>query len=238
MRVTKKIKAEQLAILADVYADAKPALVFRNPFELLIAVILSAQCTDKRVNVVTARLFSRAATAQAIVDMGLPALENEIRDCGLFRNKAKNILATCELLVRDYAGEVPEDFEVLQTLPGVGRKTANVVMSVGFGHPAIAVDTHVFRVANRLKLATGKTPLEVERGLMRAIPEENWSQAHHWLIWHGRRLCKAQRPLCAECPLATVCPSAAEFTAAQKASKAIPKAKAGRAKKGLAADIE
>ena len=208
MRVTKKIKEEQIASLQETNRGVKPALIFRNPFELLIAVILSAQCTDKRVNVTTARLFQRAATPEAILEMGLPALEDEIRDCGLFRNKAKNILATCQLLCERYGGEVPDDFEALQTLPGVGRKTANVVESVGFHHPAIAVDTHVFRVSNRLKLAVGSTPLEVEQGLRKTIPREQWSDAHHWLIWHGRQLCKARKPLCSQCPLAPVCPSA------------------------------
>lgn len=207
MRVTKKIKAEQIAILGEVYKDTKPALKFRNPFELLIAVILSAQCTDVRVNITTERLFAKAPCPQDIVDMGLPALEQEIKDCGLFRNKAKNIMATCEILVREFDSKVPEDFDTLLKLPGVGRKTANVVTSIAFGRPAIAVDTHVFRVANRLKLAVGDTPLEVEEGLMKAIPKELWSQAHHWLIWHGRRVCKARRPLCGECPLGEVCPS-------------------------------
>ncbi|SFI28560.1 DNA-(apurinic or apyrimidinic site) lyase /endonuclease III [Selenomonas ruminantium] len=207
MRVTKKIKQEQLAILERLYRGAKPELIFRNAFELLIAVILSAQCTDKRVNVTTARLFQKAATPEAILSLGLAQLEEEIRDCGLFRNKAKNILAACQMLCEQYGGEVPADFEALQSLPGVGRKTANVVMSVAFHQPAIAVDTHVFRIANRLKLATGKTPLEVEHGLQKAIPREKWSDAHHWLIWHGRKICKARKPLCTECPLAPVCPS-------------------------------
>jgi endonuclease-3 len=174
---------------------------------LLIAVILSAQCTDKRVNVTTARLFQKAADPAAILAMGLPALEEKIRDCGLFRNKAKNIMATCQILCEQYGGEVPADFVKLQELPGVGRKTANVVMSVGFGAPAIAVDTHVFRVSNRLKLAVGDTPLAVEQGLMKAIPKDKWSAAHHWLIWHGRNVCKARKPLCNACPLAGVCPS-------------------------------
>ena len=207
MRVTKKIKEEQIRILGEVYKDTKPALIFRNPFELLIAVILSAQCTDKRVNVTTARLFQKAATPAAILALGLPALEEEIRDCGLFRNKAKNIMATCQILCEIYGGEVPADFAKLQELPGVGRKTANVVMSVGFHVPAIAVDTHVFRVSNRLKLAEGDTPLAVEQGLMKTIPKDKWSAAHHWLIWHGRNICKARKPLCSQCPLAEVCPS-------------------------------
>ena len=207
MRVTKKTKDEMIRVLSEVYADAKPALAFRNPFELLVAVILSAQCTDRRVNIVTKRLFARAATAEAIVRMGLSELEKEIHECGFFHAKAKNILATSEILARDYGGEVPEDFDTLIGLPGVGRKTANVVMSVAFKVPAIAVDTHVFRVANRLRLAVGETPEEVERGLQKAIPREQWSDAHHWLIWHGRKICKSRRPLCADCPLAKLCPS-------------------------------
>ena len=207
MRVTKKIKEEQIRILGEVYKDAKPALIFHNPFELLIAVILSAQCTDKRVNVTTARLFKKVTMPEDIMDMGLEKLEEEIRDCGLYHNKAKNIMGACQELCNKFQGRVPADFELLMELPGVGRKTANVVLSVGFDIPAIAVDTHVFRVANRLKLAVGDTPLVVEKRLMKAIPQEKWSAAHHWLIWHGRNICKARKPLCHECPLAEVCPS-------------------------------
>ena len=207
MRVTKKIREKQLEILEETYRSAKPELHFSNPFELLIAVILSAQCTDKRVNITTARLFKKAATPAAIVALGISGLEEEIKDCGLFRNKAKNIMATCRTLVEEFGGEVPSDYGTLLKLPGVGRKTANVVTSVAFGRPAIAVDTHVFRIANRLKLAVGETPLAVEKGLMKVIPREKWSAAHHWLIYHGRRVCKANRPLCGECPLADVCPS-------------------------------
>ena len=207
MRVTKKIREKQLEILEETYRGAKPELHFSNPFELLIAVILSAQCTDKRVNITTARLFKKAATPAAIVALGISGLEEEIKDCGLFRNKAKNIMATCRTLVEEFGGEVPSDYDTLLKLPGVGRKTANVVTSVAFGRPAIAVDTHVFRIANRLKLAAGETPLAVEKGLMKVIPREKWSAAHHWLIYHGRRVCKANRPLCGECPLADVCPS-------------------------------
>ena len=207
MRVTKKVREKQLEILEETYRGAKPELHFSNPFELLIAVILSAQCTDKRVNITTARLFKKAATPAAIVALGISGLEEEIKDCGLFRNKAKNIMATCRTLVEEFGGEVPSDYDTLLKLPGVGRKTANVVTSVAFGRPAIAVDTHVFRIANRLKLAVGETPLAVEKGLMKVIPREKWSAAHHWLIYHGRRVCKANRPLCGECPLADVCPS-------------------------------
>ena len=209
MRVTKAIKAEQLRILRELYPNAKPALTFKTPFELLIAVILSAQCTDVRVNVVTGRLFQYANTPEAIAALGQVKLETAIHDCGFFRMKAKHILETCDILLQEYGGEVPADFEALQRLPGVGRKTANVVMSVAFHAPAIAVDTHVFRVANRLRLAVGKTPLEVEKGLQKAIPRDDWSDAHHWLILHGRQLCKARKPLCADCPLSPVCPSSA-----------------------------
>lgn len=209
MRVTKAIKAEQLRILRALYPNAKPALEFKSPFELLIAVILSAQCTDVRVNLVTSRLFPYANTPEAIASLGQTKLEAVIHDCGFFRMKAKHILETCDILLREYGGEVPADFEALQKLPGVGRKTANVVMSVAFHAPAIAVDTHVFRVSNRLRLAVGKTPLDVEKGLQKAIPREDWSDAHHWLILHGRQLCKARKPLCGQCPLAPVCPSSA-----------------------------
>lgn len=209
MKITKKVKDEMLAILENTYKDTKSALNFNNPFELLIAVILSAQCTDKRVNVTTARLFAKANTPEAILNMGVENLENEIRDCGLFRNKAKNIIATCHKLCSDYNGQVPSDFDELLKLPGVGRKTANVVSSIAFNRPAIAVDTHVFRVSNRLHLAEGNTPNEVEKGLQKAIPMEKWSDAHHWLIWHGRKICRARKPLCGECQLKELCPSAA-----------------------------
>ena len=209
MRVTKAIKAEQLRILKETYPNAKPALHFNSPFELLIAVILSAQCTDVRVNIVTGRLFLKANTPEAIAALGQEELEAAIHDCGFFRMKAKHILETCDIILQQYGGEVPADFEALQKLPGVGRKTANVVMSVAFHEPAIAVDTHVFRVSNRLHLAVGKTPLEVEKGLQKVIPRKSWSDAHHWLILHGRQLCKARKPLCEKCPLNLICPSAA-----------------------------
>ena len=189
MRVTKAIKAEQLALLEEHYIDAKPALEYTNEFELLVAVVLSAQCTDERVNIVT-------------------KLEALIKDCGLYKSKAKNLIATGHILVEQYHGEVPREFDQLVELPGVGRKTANVVVSVLFGTPAIAVDTHVFRVANRLKLGIAKTPEEMEQKLQKAIPKEKWSAAHHWLIYHGRRVCKARKPLCETCFLNHLCPSA------------------------------
>lgn len=182
-------------------------LHFTSPFTLLVAVILSAQCTDKRVNVITNRIFPRLDTPAKMVSLTQSQLETEIHDCGLYKAKAKNLLGMCRMLLSDYHGEVPEDFDELVKLPGVGRKTANVVRSVAFGYPAIAVDTHVFRVANRLKLAAGTTPLEVEKGLQKAIPKEDWSAAHHWLIWHGRRVCHARKPDCETCFLQNVCPS-------------------------------
>lgn len=207
MRVTKAIKAQMLEILEKDYGHTKPALNFTTPFELLIAVMLSAQCTDVRVNITTARLFPRANIPEQILALGLEELEHEIRDCGLFRSKAKNIISTCEILVNKYQGQVPESFDELVQLPGVGRKTANVVASIAFDYPAIAVDTHVFRVANRTKLGIGKTPEVVEKKLQQAIPRDKWSKAHHWLIWHGRLVCKARKPLCRQCHLQELCPS-------------------------------
>lgn len=207
MRVTKKVKAEQLRRLSEVYKNDGTMLHFTSPFTLLVAVILSAQCTDKRVNVITNRIFPRLDTPAKMVSLTQSQLETEIHDCGLYKAKAKNLLGMCRMLLSDYHGEVPEDFDELVKLPGVGRKTANVVRSVAFGYPAIAVDTHVFRVANRLKLAAGITPLEVEKGLQKAIPKEDWSAAHHWLIWHGRRVCHARKPDCETCFLQNVCPS-------------------------------
>ena len=207
MRGTKKVKAEQLRRLSEVYKNDGTMLHFTSPFTLLVAVILSAQCTDKRVNVITNRIFPRLDTPAKMVSLTQSQLETEIHDCGLYKAKAKNLLGMCRMLLSDYHGEVPEDFDELVKLPGVGRKTANVVRSVAFGYPAIAVDTHVFRVANRLKLAAGTTPLEVEKGLQKAIPKEDWSAAHHWLIWHGRRVCHARKPDCETCFLQNVCPS-------------------------------
>ena len=206
--VNDAIKKRQLAILEETYAGTVPELVFNSPFELLIAVILSAQCTDKRVNAVTKELYKIANTPEQFLALGQAKLEELIKSCGFYRMKSKNILAACRMIVDNFNGEVPETFEELVTLPGVGRKTANVVTSVAFKTPAIAVDTHVFRIANRLQLATGNTPLEVELGLQKVIPREKWSDAHHWLIWHGRKICKAQRPLCNQCPLIECCPSA------------------------------
>ena len=202
-----EIRKQQLSILEATYKGAIPELIFNSPFELLIAVILSAQCTDKRVNAVTKELFKIANTPEQFLILSQAKLEELIKSCGFYRMKSKNILAACKMIVDKFNGEVPNTFDELVTLPGVGRKTANVVTSVAFKQPAIAVDTHVFRIANRLQLAIGSTPLEVELGLQKVIPREKWSDAHHWLIWHGRKICKAQRPLCNECPLINCCPS-------------------------------
>lgn len=207
MRITKAIKQEMLSILEDCYQGTSTALEYSTPFELLIAVVLSAQCTDVRVNIITKRLFPEYNTPTKIRDMGLEKLEEYIRDCGLYHSKARNIMATCDILCREYDEKVPETFEELITLPGVGRKTANVVLSQLFDIPAIAVDTHVFRVSNRLGLAKGDTPRAVEEGLMKAIPRNKWSDAHHWLIWHGRKVCKARKPECNTCALVALCPS-------------------------------
>jgi len=192
--------------LANLYPDARSALHYRSPYELLVAVILSAQCTDERVNKVTKTLFAEYNTPEKMVSLSQEELETYIFSCGFYHNKAKHILSASAEILEKYGGEVPNTLEGLQTLAGVGRKTANVVYSVAFGGDAIAVDTHVFRVSNRLELATGKTPEQVERGLMQAIPKELWSKAHHYLIWHGRKVCHSQRPDCAHCTLNGLCP--------------------------------
>ena len=177
----------------------------RTPFELLVAVVLSAQATDKGVNKATAKLFPVANTPAAIAALGVEGLIPYVQSIGLFRNKAKNIVALSELLLRDHAGQVPADRDALEKLPGVGRKTANVVLNVAFGQPTIAVDTHIFRVSNRTGLAPGRTPEEVEQKLLRYVPEEFRLHAHHWLILHGRYTCKARTPMCPTCVVADLC---------------------------------
>ena len=180
-------------------------LNYRTPFELLVAVVLSAQATDKGVNLATAKLFPKANTPQAIWQLGEEGLTAYIRSIGLYRTKAKNIVALCRKLIDEHGGEVPASREALESLPGVGRKTANVVLNVAFGQPTIAVDTHIFRVANRTGLAHGKTPEEVERRLVKFTPEEFRHDAHHWLILHGRYVCQARKPRCPECVIAALC---------------------------------
>lgn len=180
-------------------------LEYSSNFELLAAVLLSAQATDVGVNKATRPLFAVANTPQKMLELGLEALEGSIKTIGLYRTKAKNLLATCEILVRQHGGEVPHDRAALEALPGVGRKTANVVLNIAFGEPTLAVDTHVFRVANRTGLASGKTPLEVEKKLLRRVPATYLQHAHHWLILHGRYVCKASSPKCSECAVNAVC---------------------------------
>jgi endonuclease-3 len=180
-------------------------LVYRSPFELLIAVILSAQATDVGVNKATAKLYPVANTPQAILKLGEAGLKQYIKTIGLFNAKAHNIMATCEALVTQHAGAVPRERAALEALPGVGRKTANVVLNVAFGEPTMAVDTHIFRVSNRTGLAPGKTPLAVERGLLAVIPPRYLEHAHHWLILHGRYICKARAPECWRCPARGFC---------------------------------
>jgi endonuclease-3 len=180
-------------------------LVYSTPFELLVAVILSAQATDKGVNRATAELFPLANTPEAILALGEEGLKHHIRSIGLFNSKAKNIIKTCAILVSEHGGEVPADRRSLEALPGVGRKTANVVLNTAFGEPTMAVDTHIFRVCNRTHIAPGKTPLEVERKLLRFVPDEFRKDAHHWLILHGRYQCTARRPGCRVCIIRDLC---------------------------------
>lgn len=180
-------------------------LEFGSPFELLVAVILSAQATDKSVNLATGGLFPVANTPQAILALGEDRLKHHIKTIGLYNSKARNIIAMCAQLLERHGGDVPRDREALERLAGVGRKTANVVLNTAFGDPTIAVDTHVFRVANRTGLAPGKTVLEVEKKLMKAVPREFLADAHHWLILHGRYTCLARKPKCAECVIADLC---------------------------------
>jgi endonuclease-3 len=187
--------------------DPHPAteLEYQSTFELLIAVILSAQATDVSVNLATRRLYKVANTPEAILDIGEEGLKSYIRTIGLFNSKAKNIIATCKILLDDFAGEVPRDRVALESLPGVGRKTANVILNTAFGQPTMAVDTHIFRVSNRTGLAIGKTPLIIERKLIKSIPQQFLLDAHHWLILHGRYVCKARTPNCAECIVRDLC---------------------------------
>ena len=180
-------------------------LDYGTPFELLVSVILSAQATDDGVNKATSKLYKVANTPQAILALGVDGLKSYIRTIGLFNSKAENIIKTCRILVEEHDGEVPRTREELERLPGVGRKTANVILNTAFGEPTIAVDTHIFRVANRTGRATGKTPLEVEKRLVRLTPEEFMKDAHHWLILHGRYVCKARKPECGRCPIIEWC---------------------------------
>lgn len=188
-------------------------LIFHSHFELLIAVILSAQATDASVNKATARLFKTANTPEAFLQLGITELKKHIQSIGLYHSKAKNIMATCQILSeRQYPHQIPDTLEALMALPGVGRKTANVVLNCAFNKPTMPVDTHVFRVAHRLGLSDGSTPLAVEKDLLKTIPKRFLNHAHHWLILHGRYICKARKPMCPDCPVSTWCPFESKTT--------------------------
>jgi endonuclease III len=194
-----------LEALEKMHFDATCALEFENPFEMLISTILSAQCTDKQVNKVTGKLFELFPGPEDFAALTPEQLEPHVKSCGVYKNKARNIVNTCRALLDRFGGEVPQTMEELTTLPGVGRKTANVVLSNAFGQDAIAVDTHVFRVSNRIGFVHAKTPEETERQLMACIPKEKWSRAHHWIIRHGRLVCHARSPECGRCPVYPWC---------------------------------
>ena len=191
--------------LAEANPSPETELEFVNPYTLLVAVALSAQATDIGVNKATRTLFAKVTTPQAMLDLGEEALRDRIKTIGLFNTKAKNVIAAARILVDEFGGEVPREREKLEKLPGVGRKTANVVLNVAFGEPTIAVDTHIFRVSNRTGLAKGKTPLDVELKLEKVTPKPFVTHAHHWLILHGRYICKARTPECWQCPVADLC---------------------------------
>jgi endonuclease-3 len=213
--------------LAEAMPDPKSELEFTTPFELLVAVVLSAQATDKSVNLATRKLFPVANTPRKLANMGVEGLEEYIRTIGLYRGKAKNVVKLSEILMQEHGGEVPRTREALEALPGVGRKTANVVLNVAFEELTIAVDTHVFRVANRTNLAPGKDPLEVETKLLKVTPKKYLRNAHHYLILHGRYTCIARKPLCAKCPIFEPCEFrekkkiAAEMLAAEAPKKSV-----------------
>ncbi|OPG15260.1 endonuclease III [Ferroacidibacillus organovorans] len=226
-----------LRTLEDLYPDAHCELDHRNPYELLIATILSAQCTDKRVNMITPELFEHYPTPGAMAKASLEDVERLIAQCGLYKMKAKNIVETSRRISDEHGGEVPNTMETLVALPGVGRKTANVVLSNAFGVPAIAVDTHVQRVSNRLGLADSDDVLETEQQLMRRIPKAQWTQAHHWLIFHGRRVCNARQPQCSRCELAVSCRTFRESAKRQKRKRAREQSTVRDSGKGLGDDL-
>lgn len=200
----KQRKIKILQSLEESYPDAGPELHFTNPYETLVATILSAQCTDKQVNKVTPEVFERFPDANAMARASVEELYPMVKSCG-FKTKAGNIIAACRMISEEYGGQVPNEMDKLTALPGVGRKTANVVLSNAFGIPAFAVDTHVFRVSNRLGLCNADTPEKTEAQMTKLIPKEKWGRAHHWLIWHGRRVCKAQKPACDMCTMREWC---------------------------------
>lgn len=226
MPVLKKDRAAFMAALAKLNPDPKSELNYTTPFELLIAVMLSAQATDKGVNLATAKLFPVANTPEKILALGLENLTAYVNTINLYRTKAAHIMEACCILVDQYGGEVPRTMKELVALPGVGRKTANVVLNVAFHEPTIAVDTHIFRVCNRTGFATGKTPTEVEEKLLKIVPDEFKLNAHHWLLLFGRYLCKARNPECTRCPVANFCNApekkAALAAAAEEAADLVP----------------
>lgn len=233
-KVSRDVAEQELAILERSYPAAVTALEYTNPFELLIAVILSAQCTDARVNMTTPVLFKRYPTPAKLAKANQSDVEAIVKSCGFFRMKARNIINAANGLVAEHGGEVPREREALEALPGVGRKTANVVMSVAFEEAAFAVDTHVFRVSHRLGLTLGTTPLDVERDVTALVPREKWRFAHHWLILHGREICKAPTPLCGKCPVNPVCPTPAiiaKLNATTAAGRSRPSATAAAARR-------
>lgn len=191
--------------LQEINPHPKSDLAYSSPFELLVAVILSAQATDKSVNVATAKLFPKANTPEKILKLGEEKLITYIQTIGLYRNKAKNVIATCRILIEEHNGNVPDTREALEALPGVGRKTANVVLNVAFGQPTMAVDTHIFRISNRMGMAPGKDVVAVEEKLLKVVPQEFMQHAHHWLILHGRYTCIARKPKCGACPVYDIC---------------------------------
>lgn len=203
--LTKNKITAVLQVLEAEYGHTGTALKYQNDFQLLVATMLSAQSTDNQVNKITEKLFRECPDAKSFTALSLEDLEEKIKQVGLYRSKARNILAASKMILNDFGGKVPQTLEALTRLPGVGRKTANVVMSTAFAIPAIAVDTHVFRVANRIGLAEAKNELNTELQLQENIPQEKWARAHHWLIWHGRKVCKAQNPRCEICPLRDYC---------------------------------
>lgn len=209
-------RKQALEILSRIYADARPALHYNTAYELLVAVILSAQCTDERVNKVTAELFKEHNTPKTMLKLSQEELEKYIFSCGLYKSKAAHILSASRDIMDKFSGQVPSDFAQLKSLAGVGQKTANVVSSVWFEKDAIAVDTHVFRVSNRLGLAKASTPAKTEEQLKVSIPQADWSKAHHWLIWHGRKICHSQKPDCGNCPLSGCCDYYADRQDGQK----------------------
>lgn len=220
MRFSKKAVLTELEKL---YPDAGPELHFTDPYETLVAVMLSAQCTDRQVNKVTPALFERYPTVESMAQASVEDVYAMVKSCG-FKTKASNIVEACRLIMQRHGGEVPGDMKALMDLPGVGQKTANVVLANAFGIPTIAVDTHVFRVSNRIGLAQAKNVEETERQLQKAIPQKDWVKAHHWLIFHGRRVCHARNPQCASCAIQPLCKAAKTEGGAVSTPKAARKA--------------